>query len=102
MRMQKTYRHEMAKRRLAEKRQLGNGGATIAADGITIVRDFGAAESNSMCAQPCSDHSTDEAAASSKRTALRASPRPRRTSRHFAKRKLRVGWARRCWIAERR
>lgn len=51
VRMQKTYRHEMAKRRLAEKRQLGNGGATIAPDGITIVRDFGAAESSSMCAR---------------------------------------------------
>ena len=49
VRMQKTYRHEMAKRRLAEKRQLGNGGATVPMDGLTVVRDFGAAENNAMC-----------------------------------------------------
>ena len=49
VRMQKTYRHEMAKRRLAEKRQLGNGGATVPMDGLTVVRDFGAAEHNAMC-----------------------------------------------------
>lgn len=51
VRMQRVFRNEMAKRRLAEKKQLGSGlgpGAKGSTEGLTIIKDFRGNESSAI------------------------------------------------------